>query len=120
MLNNGYTFFKVDGGYGPWSEYGSCSVTCGEGVQERKRICDHPIPQFAGLRCDQLELGPDSETKSCKMENCPGELGCQFCVSPTDVNGPTQGQRKTLTRSWVQFPSWSEFFSVLVWAHFHQ
>ena len=23
-------------------------------------------------------------------------------------------------RSWVQFPPWSEFFSVLVWAHFHQ
>ena len=22
-------------------------------------------------------------------------------------------------RSWVQFPPWSEFFSVLVWAHFH-
>ena len=75
-------------------------------------------------------------------------------VSPTDGTGPTQGQRKTLTRvgiepttltsvtltysvptacsrltlssgdltrrSWVQFPPWSEFFSVLVWAHFHQ
>ena len=37
-------------------------------------------------------------------------------VSPTDGNGPTQGQRKTLTR--VRVPPWSEFSSVLVWAHF--
>ena len=51
-------------------------------------------------------------------------------VSPTDGNGPTQGQRKTLTRVGIEpttfgldlrlVPPWSEFFSVLVWAHFHQ
>lgn len=76
MLNNGYIFFKVDGGYGFWLEYGLCLVICGEGVQERKRICDYFIFQFAGLRCDQLELGLDSEIKFCKMENCFGELGC--------------------------------------------
>ena len=37
-------------------------------------------------------------------------------VSLTDGNGPTQGQRKTLTRVGIeieiQLPPWSEFFSV--------
>ncbi|XP_068730538.1 coadhesin-like isoform X2 [Montipora capricornis] len=89
----------VDGGYGPWSEYGSCSVTCGEGVQERKRKCDHPIPQFAGLRCDQLELGPDSETKSCKMENCPVDGGYgpwgAFSVCTVTCGGGTRERTRS-------------------------
>lgn len=62
-----------NGGYGAWSEYGACSVTCGEGIQERKRFCDNPFPKFGGESCEKLELGPSIETKACKMESCPGE-----------------------------------------------
>ncbi|CAG2185511.1 unnamed protein product [Mytilus edulis] len=34
------------GSWGPWS--GSCSVTCGKGVQFRIRTCDNPAPTYKG------------------------------------------------------------------------
>lgn len=64
-------FKKVNGGYGDWFDFGACSVTCGEGVQERKRLCDNPSPQYGGESCEKL--GPSVETKACQMKSCPGE-----------------------------------------------
>ena len=64
----------VDGGYGPWSEFGACSVSCGEGVQQRERKCDSPEPNFGGETCEQLELGSSIETKACSLESCPGRF----------------------------------------------
>ena len=64
----------VDGGYGPWSTFGECSVTCGNGVQKRERSCDSPAPMFDGLSCDKLELGSSIETKECRKDMCPGEI----------------------------------------------
>ncbi|CAH3019170.1 unnamed protein product [Porites evermanni] len=61
----------VDGGYSPWSDFGECSVTCGEGVQQRERRCDSPQPLFGGKSCDKLELGPSIETKACVLDSCP-------------------------------------------------
>lgn len=66
--------YTVDGGYGPWSSFGECSVTCGNGVQKRERSCDSPAPMFGGLSCDKLELGSSDETKECKKDMCPGEI----------------------------------------------
>ena len=44
-----------------WSEWSQCSVTCGEGTQDRKRQCtgDGECP------------GEDRETKECKDRSCP-------------------------------------------------
>ena len=66
--------YTVDGGYSPWSDFGECSVTCGEGVQQHERRCDSPQPLFGGKICDELELGPSIETKACVLDSCPGEI----------------------------------------------
>ncbi|XP_071176381.1 thrombospondin-1-like [Mytilus edulis] len=56
----------VNGNWGPWSIYGPCSVTCGEGVQERTRLCNDPTPVGDGEPCD----GVDASSKSCNTETC--------------------------------------------------
>lgn len=65
----------INGGYGQWSEFKDCSVTCGEGVQQRERKCDNPEPQFGGKTCIQQELGPDVETQTCHKDPCPIDGG---------------------------------------------
>lgn len=37
---------KVDGAWGDWQPYGSCSRTCGGGVQKSIRECDNPTYVF--------------------------------------------------------------------------
>ena len=64
----------VDGGYGSWSNWTQCSVTCGVGHRTRHRECDSPEPQFGGLNCVEAGLGPENETVSCDMGSCAGEL----------------------------------------------
>ena len=50
------TFFNVfnsaiNGGWGNWGEWSRCSVSCGEGIAARLRVCDLPVPQFGGKPC---------------------------------------------------------------------
>ena len=48
--------------YGPWSEYSSCSATCGRRArQTRTRLCMGPG------EC----LGPSSQTRRCARKRCP-------------------------------------------------
>ncbi|XP_050407909.1 coadhesin isoform X2 [Patella vulgata] len=58
---------SVDGNWGPWSEFNSCSVTCGEGTQSRSRSCDNPPPAYDGADCN----GDGTETRSCNTIECP-------------------------------------------------
>ena len=67
--------WAVDGGFGPWLEFGECSVTCGNGEQKRERRCDSPEPQHGGKPCE----GPNEETRSCEQGPCPGELHFSPC-----------------------------------------
>lgn len=32
----------IDGGWGPWSEYSECSLTCGRAVKSKERHCNNP------------------------------------------------------------------------------
>ncbi|CAG2214168.1 HMCN [Mytilus edulis] len=57
----------VDGNWGTWSIFGPCSVTCGEGVQERTRSCNDPAPSLNGKPCD----GEDTNSISCNRAECP-------------------------------------------------
>ena len=60
-------FLVVDGGFGDWSEWGACSAACGEGQSVRRRLCDHPAPQYGGRKCE----GPAEESKTCIDVPCP-------------------------------------------------
>ena len=60
-------FVSVNGGYSQWTSWGTCSATCGSGVQERHRHCDSPTPQFGGTDCQ----GPAEEMQPCLDKPCP-------------------------------------------------
>ncbi|XP_065054437.1 hemicentin-1-like [Rhopilema esculentum] len=45
---------KVDGGWGKWSSWGSCSATCSSGNKQRTRNCDSPPPKNGGKFCRGL------------------------------------------------------------------
>ncbi|XP_023559876.1 hemicentin-1 [Octodon degus] len=58
---------QVHGAFSPWSVWGPCSVTCGNGIQTRSRLCNNPRPANGGKPCQ----GPDSEMRNCQNKLCP-------------------------------------------------
>ena len=67
-----YVSSAVNGNYTDWSEWRSCSTTCGVGVKARNRTCTNPMPQFGGKSCEEQGLGLPNEAKHCYMRQCGG------------------------------------------------
>ena len=63
-------FHAVHGQWSLWSDFASCSVTCGFGTQTRTRTCTNPAPSNGGTEC----AGTDTETNTCTLSDCPGVL----------------------------------------------
>ncbi|EDV93015.1 GH18512 [Drosophila grimshawi] len=63
----GYSLKTVHGGWGPWTAFTPCSLTCGGGVQESKRECNNPVPENGGKYCE----GSRKKYRSCKTHPCP-------------------------------------------------
>lgn len=63
----------IDGGWGPWMKWGKCSVSCGNGVQKRARMCDHPKPENGGRQCVVKDgrAMMEEEIRDCKPNKCP-------------------------------------------------
>ena len=57
---------SVDGQWGRWSSWGSCSTQCGPGTRSRARICDDPVPRNGGKNC----VGDEKEENSCVFQSC--------------------------------------------------
>ncbi|XP_067615530.1 A disintegrin and metalloproteinase with thrombospondin motifs 1 isoform X3 [Eurosta solidaginis] len=57
----------VHGGWGPWSSFTPCSLTCGGGVQESQRECNNPLPKNGGKYC----AGSRKKYRSCNTHACP-------------------------------------------------
>uniref|UniRef100_A0A8C4QI00 ADAMTS cysteine-rich domain-containing protein n=1 Tax=Eptatretus burgeri TaxID=7764 RepID=A0A8C4QI00_EPTBU len=64
----------VDGNWGSWSTFGTCSRSCGGGVQFSERLCDSPYPQHGGSYC----LGIHTHYRSCKLSPCNNTNGMTF------------------------------------------
>lgn len=58
---------RVDGAWTEWSDSGTCSKTCGTGIQLRTRSCTNPAPQYGGDYCS----GNNREERTCRRITCP-------------------------------------------------
>ncbi|KAG8556198.1 hypothetical protein GDO81_017962 [Engystomops pustulosus] len=86
---------QVHGGFSDWLPWQSCSVTCGQGVQKRIRLCDNPISANGGLQCQEEDL----ETRVCQNKPCPVD-GSWSDWSPWEECSKTCGiGKKTRTRT---------------------
>ncbi|MEE6525782.1 hypothetical protein FKM82_026024, partial [Ascaphus truei] len=57
----------VHGGFSDWQEWGPCTSSCGQGMQERVRLCSNPPPANGGRPC----VGRDVDVRTCKLPPCP-------------------------------------------------
>ncbi|XP_068700145.1 uncharacterized protein [Montipora foliosa] len=57
----------VNGSWSAWSSWQACSATCGDGLQLRSRVCEHPAPKNSGYSCE----GDSVEVKPCTVRRCP-------------------------------------------------
>ncbi|XP_053385726.1 uncharacterized protein LOC123538063 [Mercenaria mercenaria] len=76
----------TDGGWSSWGSWGTCSASCGDGVQSRLRTCTNPRPSLLGRYCD----GSPEQVTMCNNKPCPvvaftaiGASGSSPLIFPT-------------------------------------
>ena len=60
----------VPGNWSTWSDWSSCSETCGYGTRVRTRSCNNPAPAHGGATCQ----GDAINTDACFVRPCPRKL----------------------------------------------
>lgn len=96
----------IDGGWGPWSPYGPCSLTCGGGIQYSERECNNPKPANGGALC----RGIRSRYQSCNTEECPADepnIREKQCIA---FDGKDQGLR-------LNNPKWVPKYDIAINSH---
>ncbi|KAM9311710.1 A disintegrin and metalloproteinase with thrombospondin motifs 20 [Gastrophryne carolinensis] len=86
----------VDGGWGAWEPYTSCSRSCGGGIKTSSRNCNQPEPRNGGKYC----VGRRMKFRSCNTDSCPKgkkdfrEVQCSnFDGKHFNINGLTTSVR---------------------------
>ena len=59
----------MNGRFTEWSEYSTCSASCGGGSKSRTRSYTNPVPAHGGKECE----GETEETMECSTDPCPGK-----------------------------------------------
>ena len=70
----------VNGNWGAWRPWSTCTKTCGGGVKRRTRTCSNPAPKNGGRAC----TGSSAESQACNTLPCKGkrlQLLSSFCFS---------------------------------------
>ncbi|OWF44660.1 Hemicentin-1 [Mizuhopecten yessoensis] len=57
----------IDGAWAAWNQWGTCTVTCGNGTRSRSRSCSDPLPLNGGLQCP----GSSGDFSECNTQACP-------------------------------------------------
>ncbi|CAG5129731.1 unnamed protein product, partial [Candidula unifasciata] len=70
--------FPIDGSWGKWTSWTSCSVTCGTGKKSRFRTCTDPAPKHGGRFC----VGDPVEWTPC-------EIHCPEAIPRTPLHSPS-------------------------------
>ncbi|XP_066925332.1 SCO-spondin-like [Clytia hemisphaerica] len=89
----------VNGGFSQWSNFGTCTKTCGDGQQEQRRTCTNPVPTNGGLSCQNNPAIIDKATSKlipCNLRTCPQNGG--YCSWTNGACNPTCGAG-TLTQT---------------------
>jgi len=60
----------VDGEWGDWSSFSSCSKSCGSGLKYRTRQCDNPAPSDGGENCSGFWTGSSVDAAHCNIKAC--------------------------------------------------
>ena len=60
----------VNGGFTLWTQWSTCTRTCGGGTTTRQRFCTNPAPANGGLTCAQQQatIGNEVEKISCNTQ----------------------------------------------------
>ena len=59
----------VNGNWGAWRPWSTCTKTCGGGVKRRTRTCSNPAPKNGGRAC----TGSSAESQTCNTLPCEGK-----------------------------------------------
>ncbi|KAM3926910.1 A disintegrin and metalloproteinase with thrombospondin motifs 20 [Leptodactylus fuscus] len=103
----------VDGEWGPWEPYSSCSRSCGGGIKTSARYCSQPEPKDGGKYC----VGRRMKFRSCNTDSCPKgkkdfrDVQCsQFDGKHFNINGLTTSVRWIPKYSGIQLKDRCKLF----------
>ena len=70
--SSNFNHLQFSGYYNPWSEWSSCSVTCGQGIQSRERTCWGK--DYFTEHDEYFCIGESTQQRACHMQDCRGKL----------------------------------------------
>ncbi|XP_045160489.2 SCO-spondin-like [Mercenaria mercenaria] len=86
----------IDGEWSDWTQWSTCTATCGGGTREKTRACSEP--KYGGKFCE----GEASETNMCNVEPCPVDGYWEEWSEWTECSVPCAGGSRDRTRACVQ------------------
>ncbi|XP_078698754.1 complement component C6-like isoform X1 [Branchiostoma floridae x Branchiostoma belcheri] len=80
------TVKDVDGNWGCWAGWSTCSLRCGGGTSKRARACDNPVTSGGGQFC----TGDNLDAQTCNVFACDGP-GTTLIPGPPPTPAPRIG-----------------------------